>query len=265
MPADARLLMLVSGGASALAEALPEGMVLEELQAKSDEWIRNGLNIAQINANRKKLSQIKGGKLLQQFKGAAVTVLAISDVEGDSIETIGSGIGSARLCPLPAQTRIIASNAIAREAAVATADALGLPLRINRESLYADVFELAPEIAAELSQGEPGVYFWGGEPTIMLPENPGQGGRNQSLALALAQEIRGHENITILVAGTDGTDGPTDAAGGMVDGFTADDPTQLQSALERADAGPYLARRDALFTTGPTRTNVMDLVIAIVG
>ena len=92
----------------------------------------------------------------------------------------------------------------------------------------------------------------------------GKGGRNQELALAAAIALEGWPGVTVVALATDGTDGPTNAAGGIVDGFTADDPALLQSALERADAGPYLAQRDALFRTGPTRTNVMDLVIAIV-
>jgi hydroxypyruvate reductase len=96
----------------------------------------------------------------------------------------------------------------------------------------------------------------------MLPKNPGSGGRNQSLALALAEHIEGREDISILVAGTDGTDGPTDAAGGLVDGATWH--ADARDALERADAGTFLKQHDALFVTGPTNTNVMDLVIAVV-
>ena len=97
----------------------------------------------------------------------------------------------------------------------------------------------------------------------MLPDKPGRGGRNQSLALALAEHIAGRDDISILVAGTDGTDGPTTAAGGLVDGGTWHE--DARAALERADAGSFLEAHDALFVTGPTNTNVMDLVIAIVG
>ncbi|MFT5597971.1 MAG: glycerate 2-kinase, partial [Chitinophagales bacterium] len=111
---------------------------------------------------------------------------------------------------------------------------------------------------------EPGVYIWGGEPTIILPENPGQGGRNQSLALALSEHIQGRDDITLLVAGTDGTDGPTKAAGGIVDGHTFDDPKTAFDSLQRADAGNYLLKQNNLLVTGPTNTNVMDLAIAII-
>ena len=111
---------------------------------------------------------------------------------------------------------------------------------------------------------QPGVYIWGGEPTVILPDNPGQGGRNQSLALAISEHLLGRNNITLLVAGTDGSDGPTTAAGGLVDGNTFDRAEAAHKALQRADAGPYLAEQHSLFVTGPTNTNVMDLAIAIV-
>ena len=99
---------------------------------------------------------------------------------------------------------------------------------------------------------------------MILPDDPGRGGRNQSLALALAEYIAGQENVSLLVAGTDGTDGPTTAAGGLVDGQTWSDPDAARMALQNADAGSYLEQHDSLFVTGPTNTNVMDLVIAIV-
>ena len=264
MPAGSRLLLLVSGGASALAEALPEGMSLDDLQAITDEMIAGGKTIAEINARRKQTSLIKDGKLIEAFRGAAIRVYAISDVEGDGIEVIGSGLGDCRRAGACAESKIIASNTLARARAAACAADLGLEVRLDEETLYGDVFELAPRIGEQLRRAEPGVYIWGGEPTVILPPNPGRGGRNQSLALALAEYIDGRDDIGLLVAGTDGTDGPTDAAGGLVDGDTWGDAEEARTALARADAGPYLERRGALFVTGPTNTNVMDLVIAIV-
>ncbi|MDH3537296.1 MAG: MOFRL domain-containing protein, partial [Gammaproteobacteria bacterium] len=80
----------------------------------------------------------------------------------------------------------------------------------------------------------------------------------------LAEHVAGRDDITILVAGTDGTDGPTSAAGGLVDGRTWSDPEAARAALTKADAGSYLKRHDSLFVTGPTNTNVMDLAIAII-
>jgi len=264
MPGDSRLLVLVSGGASALAEALPSGMSLEDLQTIADEMISTGKTIGEINNRRKQTSLIKDGKLLAQFSGAETRVYAISDVEGDGIGTIGSGIGDCHRALVKATSNIIASNQIARDRAVDTAQALGLKVQKNQETLYADVFKLAEQIGMKLRDAEAGVYIWGGEPTIMLPECPGQGGRNQSLALAVSQYLSGKDNITLLVAGTDGTDGPTEAAGGIVNGNTFARVDAARVALEHADAGTYLAEQGCLFVTGPTNTNVMDLAIAIV-
>jgi len=264
MPADSRVLMLVSGGASALAESLPEGMSLADLQAITDQMIAGGKTIGQINARRKQTSLIKDGKLVEAFSGTEIRVYAISDVEGDGIETIGSGLGDCHRATTVASSKIVASNQIARDQAEQKAVELGLTVHLNEESLYGDVFELAASIGRQLQRAEPGVYIWGGEPTVMLPDDPGRGGRNQSLALALAETIAGHENIGLLVAGTDGTDGPTTAAGGLVDGQTWIDPDAARLALQNADAGSYLEQHENLFVTGPTNTNVMDLIIAIV-
>jgi len=264
MQPASRLLMLVSGGASALAEALPNDMGLADLQSLTDAMISTGKTIGEINSRRKETSLIKDGKLLQQFPGVEVRVYAISDVEGDSISTIGSGIGDCHRVSGKAQSTIIASNHIARDKAAEAALSLGYEVRQNQESLYGDVFKLAKEIGPELRNATPGVYIWGGEPTIILPDNPGQGGRNQSLALALSGYLVGKDNISLLVAGTDGTDGPTTAAGGLVDGSTFADPGEVRQTLQNADAGTYLEQQDSLFVTGPTNTNVMDLAIAIV-
>jgi hydroxypyruvate reductase len=264
MSQESRLLMLVSGGASALAEALPNGISLADLQSITDEMISTGKTIGEINRQRKETSLIKDGKLLQQFPGAEIRVYAISDVEGDSISTIGSGIGDCHRASAKSNSTIIASNQIARDKAVEAAVSLGLEIRQNDESLYEDVFELAKRIGPKLQDATPGIYIWGGEPTIILPDNPGRGGRNQSLALALSEYLSGSDNISLLVAGTDGTDGPTSAAGGLVDGHTFADPEAARQALQNADAGTYLEHQASLFVTGPTNTNVMDLAIAIV-
>lgn len=261
---DSRLLLLMSGGASALSESLPDGMSLDDLQSITDDMLSTGKTIGEINRKRKEFSQIKDGKLIAQFEGAEIRVYAISDVEGDSIATIGSGLGDCHRAQVKANSSIIASNQISREKAQASATNLGLNVKLNEETLYGDVFELAKNIGTFLKTAESGVYIWGGEPTIMLPDKPGQGGRNQSLALALSEHIQGRDDITILVAGTDGTDGPTNAAGGIVDGDTCGDSVAVADALLRADAGSYLRKQNNLLVTGPTNTNVMDLAIVII-
>lgn len=264
VPENGRVLLLVSGGASALAEKLPEAMVLADLQALADEMIAGGKTIGEINARRKQTSLIKDGKLVEACNGAEVRVYAISDVEGDAIGTIGSGLGDCHRARTKASSRVIASNGIARSRAAECAAELGLPVRINEESLYGDLFELAAILGPEIAAAAPGVYIWGGEPTVVLPERPGRGGRNQSLALALAEHISGRSDVVVLVAGTDGTDGPTSAAGGLVDGHSWGDSAAAAQALQQANAGAYLEAGQSLFVTGPTNTNVMDLVIAII-
>jgi hydroxypyruvate reductase len=112
-----------------------------------------------------------------------------------------------------------------------------------------------------------GIHLWGGETTLVLPEKPGRGGRNQHLALAAAGAMEGREDLALLAAGTDGTDGPTTAAGAIVDSGTwarvRDNGLDPEDCLRRADAGTCLADSGDLITTGPTGTNVTDMVIGL--
>lgn len=262
MPESSHLLMLVSGGASALAEAPMDGLDLAGLKTRAEEMLGSGADIHAMNKLRVTLSRIKGGKLLAQFKGARVRTLAISDVEGDALSVIGSGIGNAPPEPqFSFEPQIVASNAIARSAVAKAAMTQGLAVKTNLETLYEDIHALGPRLGHAITSGASGLHLWGGEPTVVLPQNPGRGGRNQALALILAREIAGRDGISILVAGTDGTDGPTDAAGAIVDGETWE--ASGAEALRRADAGTWLDAKGALLRTGPTGTNVMDLVIAL--
>lgn len=262
MAPGTRLLMLVSGGASALAEDLLPGVTLADLTALNQRLLSQGLAIAAMNAQRRKLSRIKGGNLLSGFRGVAVDVLAISDVEGDDIAVIGSGIGAApETCDFDYDLRIVASNQIARTAVATAAEQQQLAVHENAECLYDDVQALAARIGARLRNMPPGVIILGGEPVVTLPEAPGEGGRNQALALGLAQEIAGTSDLVVLVAGTDGSDGPTPAAGGVIDGTTWE--AAGEAALRRADSATFLAQRQAQLIAGPTGTNVMDLLVAI--
>lgn len=260
-PPGSHVLLLVSGGASSLVEVPRPGLTLADLAALNRALLASGKDIGTMNAERSQHSMIKGGGLLAQFRGARVTVLAVSDTRGDSIATIGSGIGVALPRPgLQVETRIVASNTVARAAAADRARSLGLNVRDAGEVLYDDVAACADLMARGLPQG-PGLVIWGGEPTVILPDNPGRGGRNQALALHMARHIGGQGDVSVLVAGTDGNDGPTEAAGGLVDGATWG--AGAEAALLRADSGSFLAARQALFTTGPTGTNVMDLALAL--
>lgn len=265
VPRMGSLLMLVSGGASSLVEDLVPGVSQEDLLALTGQALAEGVDIAEINRRRRRISTVKGGGLLEGFAGCRVDVLLISDVQGDAIEVIGSGIGA---CPATApgfaySGRVIASNKLAREAVIDAAKGAGLPLIQNSECLYADVGEVARDVAARVQTGPAGLYVFGGEPTVVLPENPGCGGRNQALALELARHFQGQAGITGLVAGTDGTDGPTRAAGGFFDGRSYTLLDGAEAALQAADSGSYLERAGDLFVTGPTGTNVMDLVLVL--
>ena len=151
-------------------------------------------------------------------------------------------------------------NTAQPRAAANAAHAAGKEILAEEEALHDDYLSVAADIGARLRQMPPGAMIFGGEPTVVLPENPGRGGRNQALALALAREIQGCEGLCIVVGGTDGTDGPTDAAGGVVTGATWADGAD--PALREADAGSFLERAGALLVTGPMGTNVMDLLVA---
>ncbi len=126
---------------------------------------------------------------------------------------------------------------------------------------------MAVRFAHELHMSASQVCVWGGESTVQLPEKPGRGGRNQHLALAAARIIAGHEDLLLLVAGTDGTDGVTQDAGALVDGETCSRialaELDVHSCLERADSGNALAAAGDLMHTGPTGTNVGDIVIGL--
>lgn len=261
---DDKLLILVSGGASALVEHLQAGVSTEELISLTEASLGDGANIAEINKRRKKISAIKGGKLLSDFKGQSVEVLAISDVCGDGVEIIGSGIGASPQDPaFEYSAHIVASNFVARQAIVNDADAMGLKVITNAETMYDDVRNVAARIASDIQYGPSGLYLYGGEPTVVLPKKPGKGGRNQALALELAKWISKRSDVVGIVAGTDGTDGPTDAAGAYLDGGTFESCPGAEEALETANSAAFLARSGDQIITGPTGTNVMDIAIII--
>ena len=129
-----------------------------------------------------------------------------------------------------------------------------------------DVNDLADYFSEFLDNCEKCLNIWCGESSVQLPENPGRGGRNQQLALLMADKIK-NKDIIFLSAGTDGTDGPTNDAGGLVDGDTiiigTSNNLDHKTYIKNADSGNYLEKSDSLVTTGPTGTNVMDLILAI--
>jgi hydroxypyruvate reductase len=294
-PGDRRLLFLISGGTSGLVERLRDGIDLESLQRVNRWLLGSGLPIDAMNRVRKALSQIKGGGLIPLLQGRPARVLLISDVPGDDPGVIGSGLLVATqrpdtlddlslpdwlrallpTAPAPAATppdniriSVVASLADAREAAAAKARELGYAVTLNRAHLGGDVEMLGRRLGYELRDTWPGLYIWGGEPTIRLPEHPGQGGRNQHLALVVATQISGRRDLCFLAAGTDGGDGPGEDAGALVDGGSVGRGSRAlgidpEVCLAQADSGRFLEASGDLIQTGPTGTNVMDLMIGL--
>ena len=268
VPPGAELLFLISGGASSLVEALAPGVTLAQLMDVNAKGLASGLAIGELNARRAQLSRIKGGRLAARLAGRPARALFISDVPGHDPAVIGSGLmGPSGTTDDAIERRVIASIDIAGKAARAEAQALGLEVWRDTHAFDGPAERLAVRFAHELHMNSDQVRIWGGESVVNLPENPGRGGRNQHLALAAARIIAGHDNLMLLVAGTDGTDGVTSDAGGIVDGETCSrvalGTLDVQKCLETADSGAALAAAGDLIHTGPTGTNVGDLVIGL--
>lgn len=303
---DDLVVCLISGGASALLPLPAGSMTLAEKQAITQKLLASGADIHEMNIVRKHFSAIKGGQLAQMAYPATVLTLILSDVIGDDPSTIGSGpaapdptsaanaiavlqkygvdVGAHEPVETPkpgdpifrrVQNLVVGSNRLAIEAAKEAAIALGyhtLVLSSFIEGETRDVARMHAAIAREVvATGQPvkapACLISGGETTVTI-RGDGKGGRNQEFALAAARDIHGYPQITIASAGTDGTDGPTDAAGAIADGLTL---TRAQRA--GLDAADYLARNDSyhffealddLILTGPTGTNVMDLRLILV-
>jgi len=296
IPASATVLVLLSGGASSLIEQLPPGVRLEDLQRVNAWLLGSGLDIHGINAVRKRLSCLKGGRLAERLYPRKTMCLAISDVPGDDPRSIGSGPLTpdssatdelrlpsfvrewlARSPPIPpmhadcfrhVHLEIIANNRIARTAAAVGVQRIGWHVIVHDDLVQGDAADAGVRLARLLRASPAGVvHVWGGETTVRLPEHPGRGGRCQQLALAAAGELGGHERIWLLAAATDGSDGPGEDAGALVDGGTVArgeaDGRCAADDLANADAGSFLEASGDLLATGPTGTNVMDLVIGL--
>jgi hydroxypyruvate reductase len=299
IPEDASVIVLISGGASALVEALPPQISLDRFQ-EINRWILgSGLDINDYNRIRRRLSRLKGGRLAKLLYPRRVLCLVVSDVPGNDLRAIGSGPlvadedlrrpltlrrlpdfiteALAHMPPAPApddacfqnvKREIVATLDNAKSAAVEAAKELGYQSVLETGFISGDALEAGARLARKLSNAESGtVHVWGGETTVQLPPSPGRGGRNQSLALAAAMMLRGHDDAWLLSAGTDGTDGPTDDAGALVDGGTIargeSAGHSAEQALARADAGTFLEASGDLIQTGPTGTNVMDIMLGL--
>jgi glycerate 2-kinase len=312
---DARdlLIVLLSGGASSLLALPAPGVELEDLRETSRLLLASGARIEEMNAVRKHLSAVTGGRLAVRAaaRGAQVLALILSDVVGNPLEAIASGPctpdpttyadalaivahyrlglpdaaraaldegarGARAETPKPGapafarvQQLLCGSNELAAHAACRAAAAAGLRAEVVTTELQGEAREVGRALAGRLrALVPPAGLVLGGETTVHLGAASGRGGRNQELALAAALELEGlPPRFALCALATDGDDGPTDAAGAIVDGGTV---ARGQAAgldardhLDRHDAYPYLDATGDLLRLGPTGTNVNDLVFLI--
>ena len=300
LTADDTVLFLLSGGGSALFESpLVSGAELQDITA---QLLACGADIVEINMIRKRLSAVKGGRFARHCAPAHVFAVILSDIVGDPVDMIASGPVSpdsstcadalaaaekyalrlsdtarrllAQETPKTADNVTVRVTGSVRELCAAAAKAcrdLGYTPEILTDCEQGVAREVGARLGAlareNASCGTPRAFILGGETVVRLTGN-GKGGRNQELALAAAAEIAGTENSVVFSVGSDGTDGPTDAAGGLADGGTvkrlAAAGKTVADVLQNNDA--YHALRDTgdLIITGPTGTNVNDFAAALV-
>ena len=287
------VLFLLSGGGSALFEApLIPGT---ELQDITQQLLSCGADICEINTIRKRLSAVKGGKFALACMPAQVYTIVLSDVIGDKLDVIASGpaypdsstcadaITIARKYALklsenawtllqketPKELNNVTTtvNGSVRQLCAAAADAcreLGYEPQILTEELTCQAKEAGAMLAQKLRTATGNVAFIAGGETVVKLTGNGKGGRNQQLALCAAPLIADLPGTALFSVGSDGTDGPTDAAGGFVDSTTAGRlGERLQLALENNDSYHALKAVDGLIITGPTSTNINDVAVAL--
>ena len=306
------VICLISGGGSALWTLPVPGLSLADLQALTGALLRSGATINEINTVRKHCSRIKGGHLARLVAPATLVTLILSDVVGDPLDVIASGptvpdsttVADAQavlerygIRPLgggvfqetpkpgdPAFERvqhvIVGSNRLAALAAAEQARQLGFHALLLSTYIEGEAREVA-RVAAALAKGvrahgdplpPPACLVWGGETTVTV-RGHGTGGRNQELALAAALALDGWPGVLVMALATDGTDGPTAAAGAIVTGETVARARALgldpRAALEANDSYSLFDalgdRPSGLIRTGPTGTNVNDLLLVLVG
>ena len=314
LSADDHLLLLVSGGGSALLPAPAEGMTLADKQALNEALLASGLDIHDMNAVRRLFSALKGGRLASLAAPARITQFLLSDVPGDRFETIASGPaiadpvpladtlelirvnnldrldfvtahlariedGSADLPVRPGDpvivnvtSHLLASNDLCRAAARTTlaGDMQGVR-EIDLPPLTGEAAECARLLAHRLVAAGGDSSVWGvtgGETTVQLGTGGGKGGRAQEMGVAFASamhELAPNRRWAALIAGTDGRDGPTDAAGALITSENEFEIKAALAALAAHDSHPFLDNCKALLRVAPTGTNLGDMAIFIVG
>ncbi len=305
-PEDTVLFLLSGGGSSLFEKPLPR-ITLEDIIGITQQLLENGADIVAINTIRKRLSSVKGGRFAEHCAPAQVRSLILSDVLGDQMDSIASGPTCPDTTTKEQALELIhryglrirpeilekirqeqpfklnnidnsVSGSVSElcHAAAKAAAQYGYTPLIVTTSLDCEAKEagkMIASIAREIRTSEcplpsPCAVILGGE-TIVHLKGKGKGGRNQEIALSAAQGISGLNDTVILAIGSDGTDGPTDAAGGLVDGTTAHRLQELgidiTEELRANNAYPTLDACSDLVRTGPTGTNVNDLLLLICG
>lgn len=293
------VLFLISGGGSALFEK--PAISREEMETITQQLLSCGADITKINTIRKRLSQVKGGKFALACGSAQVLSIVLSDIIGDPLDMIASGPAypdsatteeafqivkdyglhlsaeamDALLTPTPKalpNVRTVVTGSVTQLCASAaqTCRTLGIEPRVLTASLSCtarDAGSFLASIAQYHQNTDRAVaYILGGE-TVVKVTGKGKGGRNQELALSAAEGLSGISNAAIFSLGSDGTDGPTDAAGGYVDGNTCQallaQGIRIADKLRENDAYHALKKVGGLIITGPTGTNVNDLTVLL--
>ena len=317
---DDHLLLLVSGGGSALLPAPAAGISLEQKIELNDALLASGLDIHDMNVIRRLFSRLKGGRLAKLAAPAKITQFLFSDVPGDRLESIASGVAAADPVPFEyakslveknqfdrfdfvashmsaieknealepvrpgdqclnrVHSNILASNAQCR---VAAADRLAteIPSLVQLEApeLAGEAQQMASQFVTQIcrekvKQNSADQIFGivsGGETVVSMDsKNVGRGGRSQELALAFACQMRragdaAPTNWAVLAGGTDGRDGPTDAAGGIFTSGQNFDLDEANNALQCHDSYGFLAKQNSLVKTGATGTNLGDLILIV--
>ena len=299
LTAQDEVIFLVSGGGSALFEY--PLIAKEEMEALTQQLLASGANIVEMNTIRKRLSAVKGGRFAQLCAPARVYAIVLSDIIGDPLDMIASGpaypdsstcadavriVDKYRLNVTPAMAELlqtetpksldnvetVVTGSVRQlcKAAEETCRRLGYQPLVLTDCLSCEAREAGAFLAAIARSHDDSprslAFIAGGETVVHLTGS-GKGGRNQELALAAAEGIAGMKDTVVFSLGSDGTDGPTDAAGGIVDG---DSSAALQQAgltvydvLQRNDAYHALKEIGGLLMTGPTGTNVNDVAVLL--
>lgn len=297
---DDLVLFLVSGGGSALFEDI--SCPLEKMQALTSDLLKCGASIEEINTVRKHISNVKGGKFAQHCFPATVYGVVLSDVIGNRLDMIASGPACSDLTTVKEATDILEKYGISVDGDILDLIKRETPKNIENAihlisgsvselcisaKRYAEVLGYKAEILHDNEQGEakdlgiilgnlakkhantdtPLAFIVGGETVVNVKGN-GKGGRNQETALSASIVIRDIDNVLVFSVGSDGTDGPTDATGGIVDGYTyeliAMHGVSPEAMLEDNNAYNALMLANGLVMTGPTGTNVNDVAVVLI-